>query len=160
LLKFLEWLEHASWVTTIAQTGWMYVAITVTHYFSLFVLVGTIGIVDLRVLGVAGRRRSATQFAAQIFPWMWSALGLAVLSGFVMFATDATDYFPDGVFRIKLIVITLAVIFGVVVQRNIPRWDRLPAIPARAKLVAFISLILWIGAILASLEVSAYSGLG
>ena len=160
MLKFLEWLEHSSWVTTIAQTGWMYVATAVTHYFSLFVLVGTIGIVDLRVLGVAGRRRTATQLAAQIFPWMWSALGLAILSGFIMFATDATDYFPDAIFRIKIIVIALAVIFGIIVQRNIPKWDRPPAISAGAKVVAFVSLLLWIGAILAALEVSAYSGLG
>jgi Family of unknown function (DUF6644) len=160
LLKFLEWLEHTSWVAAIAQTGWMYAATSVIHYFSLFVLVGTICIVDLRLLGVAGRRRSAAQLAEQLFPWAWSALGLAFLSGFILFATDASDYFPDAVFRIKIAVITLAVIFAVIVQRKIPQWDRLPSISAGAKLVAFVSLLLWIGAILASLEIAAYSGLG
>jgi Family of unknown function (DUF6644) len=160
LLGFFEWLEHTSWASTIAQTGWMYMSLSVVHYFSLFVLVGTMGMIDLRVLGVAGRRWKAGLLAEQLFTWVWSALALALLSGFLMFATDAGDYFPDAVFRTKILLIVLAILFGVIVQRKVPQWDRLPAMSMQAKLVALVSLLLWIGAILAALEVSAYSGLG
>jgi len=59
--NFFEGLEHTSWVMTIAETGWLYAAISVTHYFTLFVLVGTIVLVDLRILGVAARSQSVTQ---------------------------------------------------------------------------------------------------
>lgn len=160
MLRFFEWLEHTSWVTTIATTGWMYATAAVVHYFCLFVLVGTIAVVDLRVLGLVGRRQRVTEVAEQFFPWTWTALGMTLLSGFIMFATDGGDFFSDRVFRMKMAVILLALIFAVIVQRNVPKWDQAPTISAGAKLVALVSLVLWIGAILAGVEIAAISGLG
>ena len=157
---FGEWMEHLSWVSYVGNTAWLYSSISVVHYFTLFVLVGTSVLVDLRVLGLAGRKQPVAQFAAQIFPWMWTAFLLAVLSGFLMFTTDAGDLLPDPVFKIKMGVIFLAVIFVIIVQRNIRKWGELPSIPAGAKAIAFISLTLWIGAILAGVDVAAISGLG
>jgi uncharacterized membrane protein YbaN (DUF454 family) len=52
------------------------------------------------------------------------------------------------------------VAFTLAVQWNVPKWDRLPAMPAAAKTVALLSLLLWIGAILAGVEVPALSGIG
>src|SRR5260370_34113350 len=109
--NFLEGLEHTSWVLTIATTGCLYAAVSVTHYCTLFVLVGTIFLVDLRILGVAARSQSVTQVAETLFPWTWTALGLALLSGFLMFTTDGGDYYPDRVFRVKMTVILFALIF-------------------------------------------------
>jgi hypothetical protein len=154
-----EGLEHAAWVMTIAETGWLYAAISVTHYFTLFVLVGTIVLVDLRILGVAARSQSVTQVADTLFPWTWTALGLALLSGFLMFLTDGGDYYPDPVFRVKMTVILLALISAVIVQRNVRKWDQ-PVTPIGAKLTAFVSIVLWVGAILAGVEIAAISGLG
>ena len=157
---FFEGLEHASWVMTIAETGWLYAAISVTHYFTLFVLVGTIILVDLRILGVAARSQSVTQVAETLFPWTWTALALALLSGFLMFVTDGGDYYPDRVFRVKMTVILLALITAIIVQRNFRKWDQAPAMSTGAKLVAFVSIVLWIGSILAGVEIAAISGLG
>jgi len=160
MLNFCEWLEQTKLVSTIGGTGWMYVTFSVMHYFSWFVLVGTIVLIDLRVLGVAARSQSVSRLAGQLFPWTWTALGLALFSGFVMFATGAGDFYPDRVFRVKIGVIALALIFTFIVQRNVPKWDRAPSISAGGKLLAFISLALWVGTILAGVEVPAISGLG
>jgi len=89
-------LQHNSWVVAVNSSGWMSAILEVTHYFSFFLLVGSIAIVDLRIIGVAGRRQSARQLAEQVFPWIWTGLGLAVLSGFIMFAGDATEYLHIG----------------------------------------------------------------
>jgi hypothetical protein len=77
-----------------------------------------------------------------------------------MFTTDAGDYLPDTVFRVKMTTILLPVIFTVLVQRGLPRWAEQPSIPAGAKVLASISLLLWIGSILAGVEITAISGLG
>jgi hypothetical protein len=77
-----------------------------------------------------------------------------------MFTTDAGDYLPDTVFRVKMATILLAVIFTIVVQRGVAQWAQLPSIPASAKVLASISLLLWIGSILAGVEIAAISGLG
>jgi hypothetical protein len=73
-----------------------------------------------------------------------------------MFAGQATTFYPTAVFRIKMGMVLLALLFGMIVQRNLPVWDRAPSVPAAAKWVAFASLTLWIGAILAGLEVAAF----
>jgi len=158
--NFGEWLEHFSWIQYISMTSWLYSSIAVVHYFTLLVMVGTAVFVDLRVLGIAASRKPIAQVGEQIYPWMWGAFWLAVLSGFLMFTTDAGDYLPDTVFRVKMTVILLAVIFSILVQRSIPRWAELPSTPPGAKVLASISLLLWIGSILAGVEIAAISGLG
>ncbi|HKV42430.1 MAG TPA: hypothetical protein VJX67_24720, partial [Blastocatellia bacterium] len=100
------------------------------------------------------------QFARQVFPWMWTAFALAVLSGFLMFTTDAGDYLPDTVFRTKMLVILLAVISAIVIQGKISKWGEQPTLSAAAKTAAVISIVLWIGSILAGVEIAAISGLG
>jgi hypothetical protein len=57
-------------------------------------------------------------------------------------------------------VILAAVVFGIIVQWRVPAWDKLPAMPIGARLLAAVSLLLWVGAILAGNEVPALSGLG
>jgi len=153
-------MEHLSWVQYVGMTAWLYSSIAVVHYFTLLVLVGTSVLVDLRVLDLAATSRPVAEVSEQIYPWMWGSFWLAIFSGFLMFTTDAGDFLPDPIFRIKMAVIFLAVIFVIIVQRNIPRWGELPSMPAGAKTVALISLILWLGAILAGVDIAAISGLG
>ena len=140
--------------------GWLYATFAVIHYFSMFILIGTIVILDLRILGVAAKKQGVAQLAETLSPWTWTALAFALLSGFTMFMTDATDFFPDIVFRVKMTVLFLAIVFTIIVQRSVPKWDRLPAISSGAKMVALVSLILWLGTILAGVEIAAISGLG
>jgi hypothetical protein len=77
-----------------------------------------------------------------------------------MFTTDAGDYASDKVFRAKMLVILLLVIFTVIVQGGVRKWSELPVVPAAAKVIAFISLLLWLGAIFAGVDIAALSGLG
>jgi hypothetical protein len=157
---FGEWVEHFPWVVYLANTAWLYSSVSVVHYFTLFVMVGTSVLVDLRVLGVAGTRQPVTKFAEQIYPWTWGAFWLAVLSGTLMAATDAGDYLPDKVFRVKMTVIVLAAVFTILLQRSVPKWGESPSIPLSGKVLALLSLVFWVGSILAGVEIAAISGLG
>jgi uncharacterized membrane protein len=160
LLHLGRWLQNNSFIVTLSSTAWMAAATEIVHYFSMFILVGTTAIVDLRVLGVAARTENPTQLAERLFPWTWGALAFNVLSGFIMFAGDAVSYIPNSVFHAKLITVLLAVVFGIAVQWGVPRWDRMAAIPAWAKILALISLCLWVGAIVAGVQVPALTGIG
>jgi len=155
-----ESLEHVGWVTVLANTGWMYVTVSVVHYFTLLFFIGTIVLVDLRILGIADRNQTISLLADQLLPWTWIGFALAMISGFLLFTTDAGDYAPDHVFQAKMLVILLAVVFTVVVQRGLRKWNQLPAVPASAKVIAAVSLMLWLGAILAGVDIAALSGLG
>lgn len=153
LLRLCEGLQHAGWVTAIDNSVGASVLVELTHYFSFFLLVGTIVMVDLRILGLAERRQNPAQLAEQLFPLMGTGFGLAVLSGFILFAGDAVAFFLNPVFRAKMGIILLAVASGLLVQGNAHKWEQSPAVPLRAKCAAIVSLVLWIGAILAAVEI-------
>lgn len=155
-----EFMEHWGWVQYVSMTAWLYSGISAIHYFTLFIAVGTAVLVDLRILGLAGTTKPVVQFADQIYPWMWGAFWVAVLSGFLEFITDAGDYLPDWVFRTKMACILLAVIFTILVRLAVPRSGEVSSISVSAKVLAAFSLIFWIGSILAGVEIAAISGLG
>jgi uncharacterized membrane protein len=160
LLHLCRLLQDNSLIAVINGTAWTAAALEIVHYFSMFILVGSMVIVDLRVLGLVGRRQDATQLAERLFPWMWISLAFNFLSGFFMFAGSATAYYRNDVFYDKVAVILLAIVMNIIVQQKVRKWSQLPAMPAWAKLVAFISIGLWIGAIIAGVEVPALTGVG
>lgn len=164
LFQFCEWLEQVPWIVAVNSSTTGAVIVELIHYISFFLLVGTIVFVDLRVLGIAARNKSVITLAEQLFPLSWVGLIFATLSGFILFAGDATAFFRADVFQFKILVILTAVIVGFLVQWQVTRPRRSPEISLAAgfatKSLAFLSLVLWIGAILASLEVAALTGLG
>jgi uncharacterized membrane protein len=160
LLHLCRWLQDNSFIAAINGTSWTAAALEIVHYFSMFVLVGAMVIVDLRVLGLVARRQDATQLADRLFSWIWISLALNFLSGFLMFAGSAASYYDNGIFYDKMIVILLAVVVNIIVQQKVRKWDQLPAMPAWAKLFAVVSIGLWIGAIIAGVEVPALTGIG
>jgi hypothetical protein len=155
-----EVLQHAGWVTTVATTRWLYGLVLVVHYFAVFCCVGTIVLLDLRILGIADRNQALSALAGQLRPWIWIGFGSAVVSGFVLFATEAGDFAAAAPFRIKMLIIVLAVISALATEWSALKWERAPVIPGMAKLLALISIVLWLSAILASVEVPALTGLG
>jgi len=160
LLHLCRWLQDNSLIAAINGTAWTAAATEIVHYFSMFILVGSMVIVDLRVLGLVGRRQNATHLADRLFPWMWISLALNFLSGFLMFAGSATAYYRNDIFYDKMGVILLAIVASIIVQQKVRKWDQLPAMPAWAKLIAVVSIGLWIGAIVAGVEVPALTGVG
>lgn len=160
MMHFCAWLQNNSLLVAINSSTVLSAMMEVAHYAGFFLLVGTIAIVDLRVLGVAARGQNVGTLGVQLLPWMWVGLASAFLSGFVMFSGDAADFYLASVFRIKIAVILLAIIFGILVQWGARKWGQLPSVPVSAKILALVSLVLWIGAILASVEVPAISGVG
>jgi uncharacterized membrane protein len=160
LLHLCRWLQDNSFIAAINGTSWIAAALEIVHYFSMFILVGSMVIVDLRVLGLVGRRQDATELAGRLFPWIWISFALNFLSGFLMFAGSATSYYRNDVFYDKVVVVVLAIVTNIIVQQRVSRWNRLPAMPASAKLLAAVSILLWIGAIVAGVEVPALTGVG
>jgi hypothetical protein len=161
-MLFFKWLENTWWATKVDDSVPIAVVFEIMHYFSMFLLVGSIVFVDLRLMGLAGRRRSIADVSSQFFPIMWVAMAFNFFSGFVMFASDATTFAPNWVFHIKLTVIFLAVVFGIFVQFQARKWGQedAPAIPTWGKILALVSLLLWIGSILSAVEVPSLTDVG
>ena len=155
-----EALQHTGWVTTLATSRWLYGLVSVVHYSAVFFCVGTIVLLDLRILGVADRNQALSVLAEQLRPWTWIGLGAVAVSGFLLFATEAGSFATATPFRLKMLVIVLAAVSALAIEWSLPKWDRAPAMPVTARVVALISILLWLGAILVSVEIPALTGLG
>jgi hypothetical protein len=156
LLTFCKWLENTSWALAISRSLWAYPYVQALHFSGLSLWVGTIAIVDLRFLGVAGRRQPAGQFAEQLVPWTWAGFCIAVVGGFLLFSASASTFFYNPAFRIKLSLVLLGVVYHIVVQRKAGKWGQSPAIPTVAKLATLIELALWVSVITAAVEIPNY----
>jgi len=153
-------LQHAGWVETLATSRPLFGLVLVVHYSAVFLCVGTIVLLDLRILGVAGRHHALSALAEQLRRWTWIGFGSLVVSGFLLFTVEAGSYAAVAPFRLKVLVVVLAVMSALSIEWRVATWDRAPVMPVTARLAALISLVLWLGAILVSVEIPALTGLG
>jgi hypothetical protein len=161
-MPFFQWLENTRWARWADDSVQVATVCEIIHYFSMFVMVGSIVIVNLRLMGLLARNRPMKEVTAQFFPLMWIGIALNFFSGFVMFAGDATTFAPNWVFHIKVSVVLLALISAIVVQMQARKWvqQETAEAPLWGKALATISLLLWIGSILAAVEVPSLTNVG
>ena len=153
LNSFGHWLQGSSLAYVMDNSSVLAVGVSIAHYLSFFLLVGTSVMIDLRILGVAGRSQGVSQFARQFLPWTWTGLCIAVITGFLQFTPDALTFFSINWFFAKLSVVLGGALLLFVIHTNVRKWDDVAGAPLAAKLIAGISLLLWIAAILSATEV-------
>jgi hypothetical protein len=154
-----EAMEHWGWVAWIGK-HWILEVISVLHYFTIFWVVGTIALIDLRVLGIAGMRQTATEWQKQLAPWMWTAMIVCLTTGFLEFAPGGGDFYVNPMFKAKVIATALGIVLAVAVYRGVPRWERSSSFPGSAKALAALCLLVWVGTILLGVEIANYNTFG
>lgn len=118
-------------------------AYPVANLLGLVMLVGAIGVLDLRLAGV-WRRISGDHLARALTPIAIAGLALMVPSGLTLFAADAASLVRSPVFQWKLLLIVLALAnalaFRVLWGRQLRNWD----LPLIGRLMAAGSIALWL----------------
>ena len=89
----LRWLQETSVANGIRNSLLLFPLLEAVHVFGLALVVGTITVIDLRLLGLASTRRPFHVMAADILQWTWVAFGITVFAGALMFTTNAQVYF-------------------------------------------------------------------
>ena len=149
----LRWLQATTLATDIRDSLFYFPLLESIHVLGLSLVVGTIVVIDLRLLGLASTQRSFQKMASDIMKWTWAAFALTVLAGSLMFITNAAVYFHNSYFRLKIALLILAglnvIVFQLTAWRSLPRWDRSPAAPPIGRAVAVITLALWVAMIVA-----------
>jgi hypothetical protein len=148
LTDLMDWLQATSLAVFIHKTAWAFTTIELVHVVAISLVIGTIAIVDLRLLGFASTKRRFTDLAKAVLPVTWVTFVIAVAAGSLLFINQASAYFVSTSFRIKIALIVLAginmLIFEFVTVRGVQKWDveAIPAPPAR--LAGGISIACWI----------------
>ncbi len=146
--QFCSWLENTRMASDIRASTWLFPTIESIHVLAITMVVGSVAMFDLRLLGIASRDRSVSELHKEILPWTWAAFGCAVVAGSLLFSSDATKYYHNGPFRMKMVALLLiglnTAIFEFGAFRGVSRWDSERKTPLAAKLAGGISIVLWI----------------
>jgi hypothetical protein len=149
--EFLKTLESSALAERIRESLYLFPFIEAFHVFFLTMVFGTIAIIDLRLLGFAWTRRPFSRIKADVLKWTWGAFICAVITGSLMFITNADVYVHNFYFRSKMALLVLAginmLIFELTAGRSVHDWDKNPSAPRAAKAAAALSLAMWIAII-------------
>ena len=146
--NLLQAIYDSSLATSIRQVAVLFPAIETLHVIGITLVLGTIAVVDLRLMGYASHRRSAQQLIAELLPFTWGAFALAVTSGLLLFASKSIDYAENKVFWAKMVVLVLAganmLVFHLGVHKRIAVWHEALPPPIGARVAGVTSLGLWV----------------
>src|SRR4029079_16337289 len=129
-----ESIEYSSLGTTIAESTWMFPTIETIHVIALVTVIGTISLVDLRLVGVKGHALRVSQLAKDTLPWTWGAFALAAITGSLLWVSKASSYMDTPWFLAKLALLALAglnmMYFHLTTWRTVDHWELDPSFPA------------------------------
>lgn len=153
MVPFCRWLEQTSVGAGIRESLWLFPAIETVHLLGMAALVGTVVVFDLRLLGWMQRRERVSELAGRLLPWSWAGFAVQVVTGALLFSSEAVKVYGNPAFRLKMLLLILAgvhaLIFHWTVFRSVASWDESKVLPAGAKVAGFVSILLWIGIVAA-----------
>lgn len=147
-LQVFQWLDSTMIGNTIRDSTYIFPVVEVFHLFGLTLLLGTLTITDLRMLGVGMRRQSVAEVAMQLAPWsIWGAV-VTILSGILLFLSEAMKCYSNAAFPWKMWFLLAGILLYLFVQRRITRAGSRVG-PVTLKTVAVLSLFFWYGVAIA-----------
>jgi hypothetical protein len=149
-MKFLSWLEHLAFSQWILTDLWAHPMLLSMHTIGMAFVVGIVLMLDLRVLGFAPGL--SLGLFERLLGLAWAGFGLNLVSGILLFMAYATTLILNWTFDLKL---------GLILAGGISVWslwrtlragqqtDGVVVFGDRAKTLAVISALFWLGAIVA-----------
>lgn len=144
-------LEGSGLGQYIAASAWAFPTFETVHVLFLGTVFGSIVLIDLRLIGLLFKNRRVTELSAEILPITWAAFLGAIISGGLLVSSQATTYFANTSFRLKMLMLALAavnmLIFHLVTWRTIERWDERGVPPLAARAAGLLSICIWVGVV-------------
>ncbi len=144
LLEFCRWCNGSVFGEGIRNSVWLFPFVEIFHLLALGLLGGTVILVNLSLLGVRFRGEPVSRLARDVQPLTNASLAVMLVSGFLLFSTEAVKMYGSPAFQFKMSCLALAILFTYTLHRRIvlsdgrfgARWRRVAAIT---------SLVLWAG---------------
>ena len=148
---FLQWLYETPVATAIRESGNLFPWVESTHVLAITLVVGSISIVDLRLLGLVWKGRAVSRLLGEVLPLTWVAFVVAAITGALLFSSNAVKYSDNHFFQAKMILLVIAFLnmlaFHVITARGMEAWDSSPKVPIGVRAAGGVSLALWIAVI-------------
>lgn len=146
----LLWLGNSWLATLVNDSGWLFPTLEALHFLGLILLMGSLIVVDLRLMGVGGAG-VPLDAAARFIPWSMLGFLINLVTGVMFFASDPATYYFNTAFRLKMLAVLLAglnlIWFKRAVQPLIVAGGEHVELPPTAAVIGGASLLLWLSVI-------------
>lgn len=136
------------WLNT---NEWSFPVCEVLHIIGFALLIGTIMIVDLRLLGVGMRRQTSAELVKDTAPWTLLGLAMVLTTGPLIFFSDPGMYVYNKSFRFKITMLVIAMLWNWTIHRKVANMKD----PGdMGKFVGMISILMWVSLIFAGIFIA------
>jgi hypothetical protein len=146
--SFIEWLQNTPIAVVVGESWFPWVESA--HVLFLAAVIGSILMVDARLLGMGLKQLRFSHISRQLLPLTWIAFAGATITGVMMFMAGASNYISNTPFLVKMgLLLALGInmlYFHLVTYRNVEKWDLGRPAPA-ARIAGLVSTVLWLGVV-------------
>jgi hypothetical protein len=146
----LTWVEHSWLAALVNDSGWMFPTLEAFHFIGLILLMGSLLVVDLRLMGVGAE--APLDAVVRFIPWSMVGFIVNLVTGVMFFASDPSVYYFNTAFRLKMLAIVFAGLNLIWFKRSvhplIVAGDGQVALPPSASVIGGASLFLWISVVI------------
>jgi uncharacterized membrane protein len=144
LFPFFKWCD-STWLGETIRSSRLYFPIIETfHLLALTILFGAIVVLNLRLCRVIMRNQPVSQVAGDLAAWEFWSLVVILVSGGMLFLSEALKCYASKPFQVKMTFLFLALIFHYTIHRKVTKAKRDPSFFSGA-LVGCVNAFLWLG---------------
>jgi len=119
VLEIFTWCENTSLGEAIRASRWLFPAIESFHLLALAVIGGAVLVVNLRLLGFGFQKQPVEQLWRDTRPWLLGSLMIMIVSGLLLFTSEAVKLYYHEAFWVKMTCLFLALIYTFTLRRRI-----------------------------------------
>jgi hypothetical protein len=140
MLWLYKWCDETTLGQAIRGVTWAFPLIETIHIIALIALLGGVLMIDISLLGGL-KRLGPAHIAKQVNPYVDISLVIIIITGIMLFLSEALKAYDNDAFRPKVTLLVLAIIWHYTVHRRAETSE----IPGSGKLAAIGSIVLWFG---------------
>jgi hypothetical protein len=133
------------------NTEWAFPLTECFHITSFALSIGTIMLVDLKMLGLGLKRQTTGQLTRDTGLWTLVGLVIVIFSGLLIFSSDPIHYIYNSMFKLKVTMLTLAIIYNYTIHRKVALSNASGGV---AKLVGGVSVLIWTSVVFGGLWIA------
>jgi hypothetical protein len=149
---FCHWLTQTYIGQQMQGNAYLFPSVEALHIMGSAALVASTSILSLRLAGLFLTDVPVSKVAKQFLPWAWFGFAAQVITGILLFMSEATQAYDNVIFQVKMALIVLAginaLIFQQTVYKRVAAWD-LSDPPRAAKFAGYASIVIWFAVIAA-----------
>ena len=153
LLDLATWLNFLPFSVWLREKDAPFPIIETVHLLALGASFGTIMWLDLRLMNLLFQRKRVSELVRQLEPWAIRGFTIMFVSGALLFAAEPLKAYSTLAFRLKAAMLILAGLnvwlFHRGIYKTIEAWDDHEVLPWQARFTGWLSMILWLGIIVA-----------